>query len=262
MLETSGNHGLPHSNINSAEAQNRGGASDHSSNADEGFDTPDEDGCESLRALNRLQDYHTVFVVDDTGSMQLPACGDFTGVRQLPRNIKGPTRWEIAVEALEHIANEAVKHDESGIDLYFLIKSIYRKRGIKDGKEVREQLGQINLRNNRGATKFEPVLRTILDSYLRAYRDADEAKNVLPRPLDIIFLTDGVAIDGKKTEDLIVETARQLNELGTYPDQVGIQFVQVGEDKNAAEFLRHLDDDLKAKCDRDVGCVLSALNTP
>ncbi|KAI0109254.1 hypothetical protein GGR51DRAFT_110291 [Nemania sp. FL0031] len=158
----------------------------------------------------------------------------------------------MAVEALEYIADEAVKYDESGIDMHFLIKSIYRKRGVKNGAEVRQVLGRINLRQNWGPTKFEPVLRTILGGHLKAYRKAEDNDLELPQPLDVIFLTDGVAVDEERTEALIVEIAQQLEDLNAYPNQIGIQFVQVGEDKNATEFLKRLDDDLKEKCDRDI----------
>lgn len=220
----------------------------------EGPDNVDEDDHESPRSLSKLKEYHTVFVVDDTGSMRLPAQGDFTGVRILPQIIEGPTRWQIAIDALSHIAEEAVKHDESGIDIYFLIKSMYMRQGVKNAEEVRNLLGKIDLRENRGATYFEPVLRAILGGHLREYsRAAVPGSNIdLPRPLVIIFLTDGVARDKTRAENVIMDAARRLEEMGAYSNQVGIQFVQVGEDKNAATFLKHLDDDLEEKCERDV----------
>jgi hypothetical protein len=67
----------------------------------------------------------------------------------------------------------------------------------------------------------------------------------LPKPLNLIVLTDGEADDEQEVEEYLVETARTLDELGAPKSHIGIQFVQVGDDVEAAEYLRRLDDDLK-----------------
>jgi len=44
-----------------------------------------------------------------------------------------------------------------------------------------------------------------------------------------------------------VEIARRLDKVKAPPFQIGIQFVQIGTDDEAADHLKELDDDLKTK---------------
>lgn len=222
--------------------------------AGEEINDDDDDDNEAQLSFKRLQNFHTVFVVDDTGSMALPATGDYTGWRQVPRNFTGPSRWAMVLEALKYIADIAVRHDETGIDIHFLIKSRYDRQGIRSSADVGKVLGKLgDVRKNAGPTYFKPTLQPILEGHLRDYRESDIDIDIdRPRPLDLIVLTDGVAKDKGKTEDLIVWMARELSRLDANPRQVGIQFLQVGEDKDAAQFLKHLDDGIKSHEVRDV----------
>ncbi|KIK73888.1 hypothetical protein PAXRUDRAFT_836124 [Paxillus rubicundulus Ve08.2h10] len=62
------------------------------------------------------------------------------------------------------------------------------------------------------------------------------------KPVNFIVITDGVPTD--EPLDSIVALASRLDR-GNYPlTQVGIQFVQIGNDKQATKFLAELDDDL------------------
>ncbi|OAP55735.1 hypothetical protein AYL99_09887 [Fonsecaea erecta] len=236
------------------ETRNQGGETPELSGPDD--KTDDESDDEALLSFDRLRNFHTVFVVDDTGSMLLPACGDYTGKRQVPPGFKGRTRWAMVLDALQYIADIAAKHDESGIDVYFLVQSWLQRQGIRSGSVVRDLLERRggSLRYGSGPTKFEPALRPILEGHLEDYRESKKpgSETAMPRPLDLIVLTDGVAKDKKQTESLIVKTAQDLTRLRAVPRQIGIQFVQVGEDRNAKEFLKHLDDGIKSQGVRDI----------
>ena len=65
------------------------------------------------------------------------------------------------------------------------------------------------------------------------------------KKLNLTVITDGSADDEPEVESYITEVARELDRLGAKGSQIGIHFVQVGEEPNASEFLRRLDDDLK-----------------
>ena len=54
-------------------------------------------------------------------------------------------------------------------------------------------------------------------------------------------------IKADNVEDVIVNAARRLEQLGIPERQLGIQFVQIGSDERAADALRALDDDLQHK---------------
>ncbi|THH28419.1 hypothetical protein EUX98_g5769 [Antrodiella citrinella] len=62
------------------------------------------------------------------------------------------------------------------------------------------------------------------------------------KPVNYIVITDGFPTDAP--EDVIVAAARRLTAGGFSLMQVGIQIVQLGDNPDATEFLRRLDDDL------------------
>ena len=62
------------------------------------------------------------------------------------------------------------------------------------------------------------------------------------KPVNFLVITDGAPTDDP--ESVIVTAARRLD-AGRFPiNQVGIQFIQIGDDPSATEALRELDDDL------------------
>lgn len=58
---------------------------------------------------------------------------------------------------------------------------------------------------------------------------------------------DGAPDRGEDPEDVIVDIGKRLDKGRFPPFQIGIQFVQIGVDDEAAAHLRKLDDDLKSK---------------
>ncbi|KAH7924322.1 hypothetical protein BV22DRAFT_980309, partial [Leucogyrophana mollusca] len=63
-------------------------------------------------------------------------------------------------------------------------------------------------------------------------------------PIHIIVITDGVATDHQDLPARIVEAARRLDRHNIEQAKFGIQFVQIGDDPDAASALRLLDDQL------------------
>ncbi|KAL8954486.1 MAG: hypothetical protein Q9183_007094 [Haloplaca sp. 2 TL-2023] len=69
--------------------------------------------------------------------------------------------------------------------------------------------------------------------------------------LNLIVLTDGEPEEGQDVDQVIVKYANQLRDAGASTLKVGIQFVQIGSDETATEFLSFLDDKLKSEHDLD-----------
>ena len=61
----------------------------------------------------------------------------------------------------------------------------------------------------------------------------------------MVVITDGEADDPDGLKDVIVEMAQRMDEARLPAFQLGVQFLQIGNDPAATEFLRTLDDDLK-----------------
>lgn len=74
----------------------------------------------------------------------------------------------------------------------------------------------------------------------------------IPKPLNLIVVTDGHADDHEEVTWYLTEVAEQLDSMRALPRQIGIQFVQIGDDEGAATWLRNLDDDLDNGRVRDV----------
>ena len=77
------------------------------------------------------------------------------------------------------------------------------------------------------------------------------AARVLPKPLNIIVLTDGEPSDD--VESVIIAAARRLDRLDAPAWQVGIQFFQIGQDEQARRHLKRLDDELDALASQGKG---------
>ena len=200
--------------------------------------------------------FDTVFVVDDTGSMVLAAHDE---------EPEGQSRWDATKQALGHIVGLAAPKDENGIDIRFLKSPELDRDEMKSVEEVMKLVEKVDMFDGRrgGGTFFDAHLREEIslrrDEYRQYHKQhaAYNSKNRVarahlkkpqpPKKLNLIVITDGQADDKQEVEDYIVETARELDKLGAPAAQIGIQFVQIGEDERAREFLKRLDDDLKRR---------------
>jgi hypothetical protein len=101
-----------------------------------------------------------------------------------------------------------------------------------------------------GGTPTGTRLHYVLQPYLerveaQARLTASGATSEPVKPLNIIVITDGVPSDD--VESVIVRAAKRLDACNAEPWQVGIQFFQVGNEPEAAEELRELDDGLASQ---------------
>lgn len=187
-------------------------------------DTPQTPSKEKVYA--RLKKYDTVFVVDDSESMS-------------------KARWKTTAHVLAAIAAIAVQYDRDGVDIRFFNSDV-EARNLDSATKVMDLFKEVE---PDGPTPTADVLEVELNEYTHQYN-----KNRSKKGLNLIVLTDGEPEKGQNVEGIIVKFAKKLERMEAPPLQVGVQFVQIGGDKEAAEFLRSLDDDLKEKyeLDRDV----------
>ncbi|CUA77907.1 hypothetical protein RSOLAG22IIIB_06860 [Rhizoctonia solani] len=182
-------------------------------------DLPKED------ALAQLMEYDTQFLIDDSGSM-------------------AGTRWNEALDALMGLASYALKHDTDGIEIYFL-NDVDNTKQVKNGEQVRQLFYSVK---PGGGTPTGRRLEQILTAYITRIEaaktksgGADLSQSGI-KPLNLIVITDGEPSDDP--ESVIVAAARRLD-AGQFPlAQVGIQFIQVGDDKSASKALKELDEHL------------------
>ncbi|KAK3392346.1 hypothetical protein B0T20DRAFT_360824 [Sordaria brevicollis] len=171
--------------------------------------------------------FDTVFLIDDSGSMR----GE---------------RWAEARDALAAIAPVCVAHDKDGIDIHFINHSNPLTQD-PTGKIKGDVIAIFERVQPTHLTNTGQRIRDILDPYLAHYtRDYKNKKDWDPertgvKPINLIVITDGVATDN--LEYHLKKIIERLDKVDAPHHQVGIQFFQVGNDKDAADMLADLDDE-------------------
>ena len=187
---------------------------------------------EKERVFGNLRSYDTVFLVDDSDSMYGP-------------------RWDTTKHVLAKIATIAVLHDRDGVDIRFFNEYLEddERLNLDSADKVMSIFGKVD---PYGSTRTADVLERELNDYIAEYR-----RNRHKKGLNLIILTDGEPDRGQDVAGVIAKSAKKLEGLEAPLRQVGVQFVQIGGDKKAAEFLATLDNDLQQKytLDRDVSAL-------
>ncbi|KAF2967160.1 hypothetical protein GQX73_g6420 [Xylaria multiplex] len=225
-----------------------------------------------------LAEFDTVFLIDDSSSMSWNDRGS-----SVLRSGE-LSRWEQTRNAIQQIIPICMQWDQDGIDLYFLNDPYHMnffddphknepgwtRTAIKEeGKASHAYVGISD--QNDVKTVFnsrKPMLNTptgrrlgeIMETYVDCYEAREAKRKPLPKPLNIIVITDGEASDKDVLRDNLIRQAERLDALCAPYHQLGVQFFQVGKDEWAARHLRELDDGLgkyrKGKELRDiVDCV-------
>ncbi|RDX53805.1 hypothetical protein OH76DRAFT_1152031 [Lentinus brumalis] len=151
-----------------------------------------------------------------------------------------------ARSALSKLAGVAGDYDENGLDIYFL-NSKLNITGCKSPQDVMDMFDTVQ---PQGPTPIGKRLNVLVNGYLDGLDKAKRSNRQLPKPVNMLVLTDGTPTDDPQS---VIEYVAKRLDNGNYDlTQLGIQFVQIGNDKDASEYLRTLDDDLAATGIRDI----------
>lgn len=175
-----------------------------------------------------LSTFDTIFLIDDSSSMW-------------------GRSWQEVDSLLRRITPICTEHDSDGIDVYFLNhkNNADESRGYKEIKSPGQVESLFSSVRPSGQTPTGSRIRQILKPYLQEYgarikAGADPDETGL-KPVNMIVITDGMASDDP--ESAVADLARQLDNLEAPSYQVGIQFFQIGNDRDATLALQDLDDD-------------------
>ncbi|TRT88419.1 MAG: VWA domain-containing protein [Microcystis aeruginosa Ma_AC_P_19900807_S299] len=124
------------------------------------------------------------------------------------------TRWQIAQESTLALARKCEEIDPDGITIYLFSGRFRRYDNVTSSKVT--QIYQEN----------EPMGRTDLAAVLQT----------------ILVITDGEPDDRKAVMRQIIEASRKLDS----DQELAISLIQVGNDRQATEFLKALDDQLES----------------
>jgi len=156
-----------------------------------------------------------VMAIDKSGSMADP--GQF-----------GMSRWDEARELTLGIAKHCDTLDSDGIDVVVFANTVASYPNTTSDK-----VAQIfKEAQPNGGTNTAGALELIFTEY---------KKNPV-KPVTVVVVTDGVPNDKKAVAKVISDFTQTLEN----DNDFGIQFIQVGADSAARDFLKALDDDLVA----------------
>ncbi|KAJ8454021.1 hypothetical protein ONZ45_g19468 [Pleurotus djamor] len=102
-------------------------------------------------------------------------------------------------------------------------------------------------------TPIGGTLWKIVTTYLakldaaKASKQGETSPATVVKPLNLIVITDGAPTDD--LESVIVAIAKELDSRSLPVATLGVQFVQIGDDLSATQFLENLDDNLRKQYD-------------
>ncbi|EFP85885.1 uncharacterized protein PGTG_11641 [Puccinia graminis f. sp. tritici CRL 75-36-700-3] len=134
-------------------------------------------------------------------------------------------RWNEAAVAVAGLADTLVKYDSDGIDVYFMNSDEH-------------------LCNATSAAEVTQLFRTVQPVGQKEARATNRAPI---KPLNLIVITNGEGDDPDTLAHALAGFSDRLD-LGRFPlTQLGVQFVQIGDERDATRFLQALDNELKSE---------------
>ncbi len=143
----------------------------------------------------------------------------------------GKSRWQAAQESTIALASKCEEFDPDGITVYTFSSKFRRYDNVTSAKV--EQIFQEN--EPVGGTNLTAVLQDAINNYFQR-RSQGRTKT----GETILVVTDGEPDDRKSVFEVIIQATKQLQS----DEELAISFIQVGNDPQARQFLKALDEQL------------------
>lgn len=186
---------------------------------------------EASDAFSLLSNVRTVVLLDDSGSMTESGHSSWSD----GHNDHSDNRWDQARRILAKVAPKVSEYNNYGIDLYFLNRTDFYT-GLCTEDDV---LKAFNAGIPDNGTPTGQRMNDILDAYMSTLR---YYRNLMP--LNFLVITDGEANDESILHWTIEEHIQKVIRLHYPPNQLGIEFVQVGDCVNATRHLIKLEEEV------------------
>lgn len=166
--------------------------------------------------------------------------------------------WDEATYLLETLVMKAKHYDDDGMELFFTLSRASAKG--KDESKFRDKMREQRPRKGTGMNTdmVAPIERIFkryfdkLDEYDDRKRKGKKPKEERKEALTLIVLTDGVWAAMRHSDDVfdymktvLLKELERRKILRFTERPVSIEFVQFGNDDDATERLRALDDDME-----------------
>ncbi len=184
-----------------------------------------------------LENRDYTLIIDKSGSMSTK---DQQG---------GISRWEMMQESTLALARKCEEFDPDGITVYTFSNRFQRYDNV-----TAQKISQIFKESEPiGKTRLAEVLEDTINLYFQRKASGKAKKN----GETIIVVTDGEPDDRKAVMRVIIDASRQMER----DEELAISFIQIGNEPEATEFLKRLDNELKSKDGSDGGAKFDIVDT-
>lgn len=168
-----------------------------------------------------LENRDYTLIIDKSGSMSTK---DQAGNK---------SRWLIMQESALALAAKCEEFDPDGMTVY-----VFSGRFKRYDNVTSQKVAQIFKENEpSGRTDLAAVLQDALSNYFQRKAAGSTQSN----GETILVVTDGEPDDRKAVMKVIIEASRKMER----DEELAISFIQVGNDSQAKQFLKVLDDELQ-----------------
>jgi hypothetical protein len=169
---------------------------------------------------------------------------DKSGSMSTKDQIGGRSRWDVMQESTLALAAKCEEFDPDGITVYTFSTRFRRYDNVTANRVI--QIFQEN--EPLGRTEMAEVLKDLFQNYFQR-RESGETK---PNGEIILVVTDGQPDNRESVIREIVEATQRIDR----DEELGISFIQIGNDPDAAAFLKALDGELQ-----DLGAKFDIVDT-
>ncbi len=167
-----------------------------------------------------MKDRDYTLILDKSGSMSV-------------KTENGMTRWQLAEESTLALARKCERFDPDGINVYLFSSRFKYYENV-----TAEKVEEIFLENDPiGTTNLAGVLKDAFQNYFQRKANGQTK----PNGETILVVTDGSPDNLRAVIKTIVDATRKMEK----DEELGVSFIQVGNDPSATKFLKALDDDLE-----------------
>ncbi|KAM0813168.1 hypothetical protein AB5N19_13160 [Seiridium cardinale] len=212
---------------------------------------------------DRLKEFHTIFLVDDSASMKADWAQALSFLRDvIPHCLKYAGR-DVSIFFTNHWTAEPSRYEQEWTPEWPVPSGYHNVRCVTQEEAtalgypqeasaefIFDRVAPVEERadaSTRMARRLGPILRPYIAAYKAGTAGDERFKHIANA--NLIVVTNGANHEDVGTETQAI--AEDLNECGAPSTQVGIQFVQIGSDKESSALLKQLDSDIVLN-DRDM----------
>lgn len=144
-------------------------------------------------------------------------------------------QWDSVALALCRFLELATLYDSDGVDLHFMGSP----ERVNNARTVKEVFSTFRRIQPGGSTSISLSLDNILSDYVSQFNASRRTKR-----LNLIVITDGDITPLENPSDVIIVTAKSLDDIRAPKFQVGVQFVLIGSTEAAQGIFMDIDDSL------------------